>query len=472
MKHLTLALSLLIISGCSMTQDPNIPTTALPQNSGIKENESVLLNDMWWKNFHDKDLNHFVEETLDSNSDLKMSALRTMRFRELLNIKKSEQLPKIDAYGSASKTKSYMVSFDQGFKYDQFDLGAMASYEIDLWGKLRNSKMAAFEDMMEESYLKESIKQRVIADSIISYFGLKTNTRVYQITKEQYHNEQTFYTYMHDQYKAGLIRKSDLLQEESLLEMYRDQMIQQKDILSAYNTAVATLQGREPKDIYQSRYTVKAARYSAHSLPVPSNLPSDILQRRADIQAAEAKVKSSAFQVSVAKSAFFPTISLSGAAGYVSGDLNRLFGSNNDTYSAEGNILAPILDFGKLQANLEVTKIDQKIALLEYQDTVRKAFGEVKDSLHTYASNKKRLASQEKRYRAISQKREIIEQQYKQGFATHLEFLEVRKEASEVALSLESIKFETLKSAVALYVSLGGGFIVDTNHKDIQGSES
>lgn len=459
MKHFTLALSLLMISGCSLTQNPNIPNTALPQKSGINDNEKLLLSDRWWENFHDRKLDLFVQKALTKNSDLKIAALKTMRFREYLNIKKSEQLPSIDAYGSASKTQSYMVSFDQGFTYDQFDVGAMAAYEVDLWGRLKNTKMAAFEDMMRESYLKESIKQRVIADSIIAYFGIKTNTRIYQITKEQYLNEKAFYDYMKNQYKAGLIRESDLLQEESLVEMFYDQMSKQKDLLSSYKTAVAILLGEEPKDVYQSAYNIKTARYSAYSLPVPSNLPSDILQRRSDIQAAEAKVRSSAFQVSVAKSAFFPAISLSGTAGYISGDLNRLFSSSNDTYSVGGNILAPILNFGKIQANIEVTKIDQKIALLEYQDTLRKAFGEVKDNLHAYASNKKRLHSQEKRHRAIRKKKQIIEQQYKQGFANHLEFLEVRKEEFEVALSKESIKLETLKSAVELYVSLGGGFM-------------
>ena len=472
MKQLTLALGLLMISGCSLTQDPNIPNTTLPENSGIKENEKRLLNDKWWKNFHDKELDLFVEEGLAKNSDLKIAALRTMRFREFLNIKKSEQLPRIDAYGSASKTQNYLVSFDRGFRYDQFDAGAMAAYEVDLWGRLRNTKMAAFEDMMREYYLQESIKQRVIADSITAYFGLKTNTRIYQISKEQYQNEKAFYTYMQNQYRAGLIRKSDLLQEESLVEMFHDQMIRQKDLLSSYKTAVAILLGEEPKEVYQSAYGIKNVRYSTDSLPVPSNLPSDILQRRADIQAAEAKVKSSAFQVSVARSAFFPEISLSGTAGYVSGDLNRLFTSNNAIYSAGANLMAPILDFGKIQANIEITKIDQKIALLEYQDTVRKAFGEVKDNLHSYASNKKRLHSQEKRHRAISQKKQIIEQQYKEGFVSHLEFLEVRKEEFVVALLRENTKFETLKSAVSLYMSLGGGFKAGAENKNTAASAS
>lgn len=471
MKHITLALSLLMISGCSLTQDPNIPNTALPEKSGIKENEKRLLNDRWWENFHDKELDLFVQEALNNNSDLKIAALKTMRYREFLNIKKSEQLPRIDAYGSASKTQSYNVPFDRGFRYDQFDVGAMAAYEVDLWGRLRNTKMAAFEEMMKESYLKESIKQRVIADSITAYFGLKTNTRIYQIAEEQYLNEKAFYTYMQNQYKAGLIRESDLLQEESLVELFYDQMIRQKDLLSSYKTAVAILLGEEPKEVYQSAYNIKVARYSASSLPVPSDLPSDILQRRADIQAAEAKVRSSAFQVSVAKSAFFPAISLSGTAGYVSGDLNRLFTPSNSTYSAGANLLAPILDFGKIQANIEVTKIDQKIALLEYQNTVRKAFGEVKDNLHAYASNKKRLRSQEKRHRAISQKKRIIEQQYKEGFVSHLEFLEVRKEEFVVALLRESTKFESLKSAVELYVSLGGGFMAETKNKNTSASK-
>lgn len=466
MRHIALALSLLLVSGCSLSQKPGIPDTALPEHSGIQENEKLLLNDKWWENFHDKELDLFVKEALGNNSDLKIAALRTLRFREFLNIKKSEQLPTIDAYGSASKTQSYMVSFDRGFRYEQFDVGAMASYELDLWGRLKNTKMAAFEEMMRESYLKESIKQRIIADSIISYFGLKTNSSIYQISREQYLNEKAFYTYMKDQYKAGMIRESDLLQEDSLVEMFYDQMIKQEDLLSSYKTAVGILLGKEPKEIYESRYDIKSARYSTNALPVPSNLPSDILQRRADIQAAEAKVRASAFQVSVAKSAFFPAISLSGTAGYVSGDLNRLFTPNNGTYSAGGNLLAPILDFGKIQADIEVTKIDQQIALLEYQDTVRKAFGEVRDALHTYAANKKRLHSQEKRHRAILKKKQSIEQQYRQGFANHLEFLEVRKEEFEVALSKESIKFETLKSAVELYVKLGGGFMAETKKKN------
>lgn len=465
MKHLTLALSLIMISGCSLSQNPNIPNTALPQKSGISESEKLLLNDTWWENFHDRELNLFVQKALAKNSDLKIATLQTMRFREFLNIKKSEQLPRIDAYGSASKTQSYMASFDKSFTYDQFELGAMASYEVDLWGKLKNTKMAAFEDMMRESYLRESIKQRIIADSIIAYFGIKNNTGIYRIAKEQYLNEKAFYAYMQDQYKAGLIRESDLLQEESLVQMFHDQMIKQKDILSSYKTAVAILLGEEPKDVYQSTYDIKSTRYSSSSLPVPSNLPSDILQRRADIQAAQAKVKSSAFLVSVAKSAFFPSISLSGTTGYVSGDLSRLITSNTSTYSAGGNILSPILDFGKIQADIKAAKLDQQIALLEYQDTVRKAFGEVKDSLHTYASNKQRLYSQEKRHQAISHKKRIIEKQYKEGFATYLELLETRKEEFEVALSKEAIKFETLKSAVELYVNLGGGFMADTKNK-------
>lgn len=466
MKYFALALSAIIISGCSLSQNPNIPVTALPQNSGISGNEQRLLNDRWWENFHDKELNLFVETALNQNSDLKVATLKVMQFREFLNIKKSEQLPSVDFVGSVSKTKSYMASFDQSFTFDQFELGAMATYEIDLWGKLKNTKMAAFEEMMRESYLRESIKQRIIADSVIAYFGLKTNTKLYQVAQEKYVNEKAFYAYMKNQYNAGLIRESDLLQEESSVQMYYDEMVKQKNILSAYKTAVAILLAKEPKDVYRSAFDISTGRYSAASLPVPANLPSDILHRRADIQAAEAKVKASAFLVSVAKSAFFPSISITGSGGYISSELSRLVSSDTSTYSAGANVLSPILDFGKIQADIKAAKIDQQMALLEYQETVRKAFGEVKDSLHAYASNKQRLRSQEKRHHAINQKKRILEDQYKEGFATHLELLEAKKEEFEVALSKEAIKFETLKSAVELYVSLGGGFKADmkNNH--------
>lgn len=461
-KHILLVSSLILFSGCSLLQqDPNIPNINMPIIQEQSIEEKAMLNDKWWENFEDNELNSFVEYSLANNSDLKIAVLKVEKFREFLNIKKSEQLPTIDVVSSAThkRVSHYTPPSNQGSTFESYDLGLKASFEIDLFGKLSNAKKSAFEDMMQQHYIKEMIRQRIISDTIVAYYGLKTQQSLANMANAQYLDQLELYHYTKNKYDNGMLQKSVLLQEESLLEMFRNEMLSYEEILNNYKTAVSFLIGKDTKEIFESsNIDIANVSFDARKFPVPSNIASEILNKRADIQAAEAKVKSSAFSVSVARSAYFPSLSLSGTLGYVSGDLDRLITSNASNYSIGGNLLAPIFNYGKISANVENAKLDQKIALIEYNDTIRKAFGDIKDALSSYSTNKEKLASFEKRYLAIKEKQKIYQNQYNEGYISHFEFLEVRKELYSVAMQKESSMFETLKSAVNVYYNLGGGF--------------
>ncbi|MEW6552499.1 MAG: TolC family protein [Campylobacterota bacterium] len=463
MKKYTLLVSgMFLFSGCSLLhQDPNIPQVTLPITATQTSDEKALLNDKWWENFNDKELNAFVEYALANNSDLQSAVIKVDKFREFLNIKKSEQLPRVDAYGGADKkrvSQNTPPSY-QGMTYESYNLGLSASFEIDLFGKLSNAKKAAFEDMMSQTYLKELVYQRVISDSIIAYYGLKANQALYDTAKQQYLDEEEIYKNIKTRYENGFESRATLLQEESLLEMTRDNMLVQKEVLDNYKTAVSILIGKDANEVFDATNTkVENTEYNSMNLPVPVNLPSDILNKRADIKSAESKVKSSAFSVSVARSAYFPSFSLTGNLGYISGDLDKLVRSDSSGYTIGGNILSPILDFGKISANVENAKKDQQLALIEYKDTVRKAFGDIKNALVSYSTNKERFMAQEKRYEAIKERRDIAKNQYDSGYISHIDYLTVRKEELSVAMQKERTKFEALKSAVNLYYNLGGGF--------------
>ena len=156
-KHILLISGMFLLSGCSLlNQDPNIPEIKVPITSTATNEEKALLNDKWWENFNDTKLNSFVEYALENNSDLQSALIKVEKFREFLNIKKSEQLPKIDAYADADKKRISKLAPPsyQGMTYESYDLGLSASFEIDLFGKLSNAKKAAFEDMMNQNYLK------------------------------------------------------------------------------------------------------------------------------------------------------------------------------------------------------------------------------------------------------------------------------------------------------------------------------
>lgn len=461
-KYIAITLSTLLLSGCAwLDQEPNLPKLELPTLEAMDGQNQALLHEKWWENFGDTQLNSFVEYALQNNNNLQIALINVEKFREFLNLKKSEQLPRVDGVAGVSKTHTSKNNppSNQGATFETYNIGLNASFEIDIFGKLNNAKKAAFEDLLRQDYLKEMIYQRVASDSVIAYYGLKSHEELYNIAKQQLLDEEEAFRDIENKYNNGFVSKNIYLQEISLLEMTKDNLLAQKEILDNYKTAIYLLVGKDVKEIFEaSSNIIEDTKYDTFSLPVPANLPSDLLNKRADIKAAESKVKASAFNVSVARSAYFPSFSLTGNLGYVSGDLDKLVRSDSSSYGIGGNLLSPILDFGRIKASVENAKKDQQIALLEYEESIKKAFADIKNALTSYNINKERFASQEKRYEAINEKKEISKNQYENGYISYLEYLEVRKEEQQVASLKERTKLEALRAAVNLYYNLGGGF--------------
>lgn len=459
MRLLLIVLPFLFLTGCYLSPDPNLPKVEVPQDATAENTE--ILKDRWWEGYGDPNLNAFMEELLQNNNDLQIAALRVLKYQDILDLKRAEQFPNVNAYGDAihQQTSDEVHTQNQGDIYDTYDLGGVATFELDLWGKLRNAKKAAFENMMQMSYNKEAVRLRVIAEGVNAYYGLKSSKALYEIAKQTYETRKNSYAYRKKQYDVGTINENVLLNEESLMESAYEISIWRKNVLEVQKTAAAVLLGKEPKEVYEAmKIDAGSSDYRVDVLPVPAGLPSDILERRPDIKAAEAKVKASAFSVGSARAAYFPSIVLSGSAGYASSEIGSVFTPGAATYDIGGGLLSPILDFGRISAQVEGAKKDQKIALAEYNSTVREAFGEVRDALNTYASNKKRLASYEKRYLAVNKNVKIAKDRFDTGFGSYLELLDATRQEFTVALSKEEIKYATLKSLTELYVSLGGGF--------------
>ncbi len=448
----------LFFGGCSFTNhEANIPQMELPN---FEQNSEVVISEKWWEDFGDKELNNFVEIAIKNSSSLEIASLRVSQFREFLNIKKAEEKFKIDLNGGVShqKTSDYTPPQNRGFEFESYNLGFLSSFELDFFDKLKNKREVAREQLMQNIYLKETILKRLTSDVVIAYFGVKSHKKLYEIVKSQYEDRLKSYEYIKNRYENGFAEKSVLLQEESLLEMTKDELLAKKEALENYKTATSILLGIDVVTLFDEKNLDYSSEYNSTSLKVPANIPSDILNKRADIKMAEAKIKMSAFNVSVAKSAYFPTFNLTTSLGFVSGELDNFISSGGLNYSIGTNLLSPIVDFGKIEANIKVAKIEQKIAISEYKDTVRRAFGEIKDSVSKYATNMERLKTQEKRYKAIKEKKDIFSDKYMRGFVSHLEFLEVRKEEFGVAIQKEQTSFETIKSIVNLYHAFGAGF--------------
>lgn len=232
-KYIAITLSTLLLSGCAwLDQEPNLPKLELPTLEAMDGQNQALLHEKWWENFGDTQLNSFVEYALQNNNNLQIALINVEKFREFLNLKKSEQLPRIDGLAGVSKTHTSKNNppSNQGATFETYNIGLNASFEIDIFGKLNNAKKAAFEDLLRQDYLKEMIYQRVASDSVIAYYGLKSHEELYNIAKQQFLDEEEAFRDIENKYNNGFVSKNIYLQEISLLEMTKDNLLAQKEI--------------------------------------------------------------------------------------------------------------------------------------------------------------------------------------------------------------------------------------------------
>lgn len=469
MKHISSRLfvfSLIIgffIQGCYLSPEPNIPEYKIDN----AQTQSVDIDKKWWESYDDSELNKFMDELFANNSDIKLAALRVLEFQSLLNLSRANRYPDINGAGEARNQKTSSETYPKGGGsiYDTYSIGAEASFDLDLFGKLRNANNAAFEELLQAEYNQEAIKLQIASSGVLTYFGLKSAKTSYLIAKDTFESRKESFIYRKNQKEAGVINESVLLNEESLMESAFEEMLARKNDLDLYKTAASVLLGKNPNEILASLdKNVENPDYKATKLPTPANIPSDLLLRRPDIKAAESAIKASAFRLGSARAAYFPSITLTGSLGYASNDLSNLISSSASTYGVGGWLLTPIFDFGRIDAEVEGAKVGQKIALEEYSNTVREATKEAADALNSYASNKKRLESLKRRYEVVSKNVEITEERFNVGVGSYLDLLDAKRQKFSVALLEENRRFETLKSSVNVIVALGGGFKADTKN--------
>jgi multidrug efflux system outer membrane protein len=304
---------------------------------------------------------------------------------------------------------------------------------------------------------RDTVKISLVSNIVDNYFTLiSLNEQLDVINQIIFAKEEELKRYQ-TQYQVGSISRANLLQEKSSLTNINIEKNSLEQAISLQKSTLAVLVGKTPKEIDEFCKEVFKDKLPK-DIVIPSNLPSELLNNRPDIKQAEENLKSSNYNIAVAKAMYFPQISLSGLIGFESMDLNNLFQSNAIKNSAGGSLVSPLLNTGKISANVDSAKANKELAEINYKKTVQQAFQEVYDILNKRKTILQDIEYQKKYSANMEEIFRITQNQYKQGYIDYLTLLNSKANYLSSQTNLIQLNQSLLSSTVSLYKALGGGW--------------
>ncbi len=456
MKRVLLAV-LLAAATTACTVGPNYQRPPVVSPEGFRQSEAPsgasLADQAWWDLFDDPVLKALVEQALAEGYDVRLAAARVAEARAVAGIAHSEYFPAVQASASASyQRQSTFLSPIQG-NTGWYDVNVGASWELDLWGRVRRLNEAALARYLSTEEARRGVQLSLVSDVAAGYFQLRALDLQLEIARRTSESFQGTHDLFRRRLDAGLASALETASAEASLATTNSRIPDLEREIAAQENFLAYLLGKNPEDI------PRGAALTAQLLPpqIPAGLPSDLLERRPDLRQAEQEMIAANAEVGVAMADYFPRISLTGFLGGVAPKVSELFGDGK-TWSAGGNLLTPVFQGKRLRHQKEAALARYEQAKLRYEQTVTQAFSEVATQLVAY----KKLEDVERELnRSVEAYRNAVDlanSRYLAGLADYFEVLQAQRQLFPAENALTQTRLERLSTLVQLYKALGGGW--------------
>ena len=419
------------------------------------ETRSLVVDDRWWEVFNDRELNQYVEQALKNNWDLKQAAARILEARSEYVRIRADRFPTVDISGIKDRRQVSGGDLGDSQILDRYDLTAPASYEVDLWSKLKKASQAAWADILQEEEARRSIAQTVVAETISLYLDMEAVERRLQIAEQSIKAFRESLQFVETRYRRGLTSALDVRQARRVLAEAETIVPQLEQELGIIQQQLSVLIGRYPD--------TRAARtqpddYYKELAPVPPGLPSDLLWQRPDLRAAEADLKSLNELVGVAKANRFPRITLTGSYGWSSDELNNFLTGDNVVWNITYGIVQPAFNAGRLKAGQRAAEARYQQGVARYVQTVLDAFAEVEQALLTREAQLDRRARELRFLEEARATQRVAQNRYIRGLVIYLDVLNAQITRYQAEDSLVQVDLALYRNRVALHRALGGGW--------------
>lgn len=440
-----------LISGCPRQNKPLEIELDIPESVG-KQTSDVSFNTpgKWWKSFNDEQLNSLIELSLNDNLTLNQAWQRVEQARLIAEIAGANILPSVDLTAGASRSRTITPPADNKTYNSLYSTGLVVNYELDLWGRVAANAAAGVYQWQAGQQDYEAAKISIASQIASAWFGyIETSRRLELIDKQIKINEDTL-SIITIQFKRGQSEAVDVLQQRQLLESnYGDKklILSQLDVLK---TQLAVLTGRSPGNLELAK---KSLLPDIGSLPETGSTV-ELLKRRPDIQSAYLTVKSYDERVAAALADKMPKISLSAAITTSDDQLKNLF--DNWSSNIAGNLVMPIFDSGRKNAELERQRSLKLEAIYAYTETVYNSIKEVRDAFSREQNQKLYIESLDKQLKLSEQSVERVRDNYTKGRGDFLRFLTTQLSQQNLELRYVSAKKDLIDYRIDLYKALAG----------------
>jgi multidrug efflux system outer membrane protein len=447
------------MSACSLIPEYVRPDAPVAQNfvGPAEGNVAHTAVDTGWREFFpDKRLQALIASALENNRDLRTAAQRIQEARAQYNIQSADLLPNFSgtASQSRSRTPGSLTATGGPLVASSYQVGlSLASFELDFFGRVRSLNQAALGQYLATEEARRSVQISLVSEVAKAYLSERAFAEQLALARSTLEGRQTGYNLAKQRFDVGASSALDLRLSETLVLSARVALATLDRQRAQAENALTLLVGKPleglPPPLSLDEQNIVT--------DIPAGLPSDLLERRPDIRAAEQRLLSSNANIGAARAAFFPRISLTAGIGTASNDLSGLFGAGSKSWSFLPQLVLPIFDAGRNSASLDLAEVRKNLAVTDYERTIQVAFREVSDALVARGSLDEQIEAQRLTQVANQDRLNLADLRYKNGVASSLDVLDAQRELFSAQQSLVQARLLRLTNSIDLYRALGGG---------------
>ncbi|AMO49643.1 NodT family efflux transporter, outer membrane factor lipoprotein [Enterobacter sp. FY-07] len=451
--HSALVALTVTLTGCQSAQiEPAQPTLHIPAAWRSDAGPLSKADRVWWRQFHDNQLNQFVDQALRYNSDVLIARERVNEYQARVYAADSALFPELDAGFSATRARSQSSATGLPVHSTLYKGNLTASYTVDLWDANRSAARAADASLDAQKAAAAAADLTVATNVATGYLTLLSLDEQLRVTRATLKAREDALQLARHQYETGYTSRLELMQSDSELRATRGQVPVLAHQINQQENALSLLLGRNPGAIARSAFA------GLTPLAVPSQLPSTLLNRRPDIVQAQHQLVAADATLASSQAKLLPSINLTASGSVQDDTLPGLLDNPLRLWSLGGSILAPLLNRQALNAQVDVSMSQRNQALYTYEKTVRSAFKEVNDSLDAITRLGEQLHELTGQEQVAQETLRIAQNRYRNGYSSYLEVLDAQRTLFSTQLNAVQVKNNLLLAQVDLYRALGGGW--------------